>query len=143
MSSEAELRAVDGAVESIFEAMFRLACTPAGEATGANVEISASISFAGSVQGRCTVGASRAAAARLTVELLGPSDTWDDAIFNDAVGELCNLIAGGWKSRLQAPFAACEMSAPLISRGSSPQAKAVSGRLYSFDGNTFEVDLEI
>lgn len=76
---------------------------------------------------------------------------WDDAMIGDAVGELCNMIAGGWKKRLGAPALGSDLSVPTILRGLSqqpdgdtPQPSTMSmRRTYAFDGVPFVVRLTI
>jgi chemotaxis protein CheX len=63
----------------------------------------------------------------------------------DAIGELCNMVAGGWKSKLEGEQAACLISPPTIT-GLGPEGlteareKRVS-RFYCFEGNVFGVNL--
>ncbi len=59
----------------------------------------------------------------------------------DAVGELCNMIAGGWKKRIGAE---ANLSVPTIRRAPNctPQSFAsCMRRVYSFDNSTFVVIL--
>ncbi len=141
-SEEEALRVIDFTVEEIFQAMLRCSCQVAGKATGDGVDIAARISFSGALEGECIVALPRSTAARITEVLLGGEDDWSDAIIDDAVGELCNMIAGGWKSRLSHLQSMCRLSVPSVSRGGSTPARRLD-RLYSFEGNLFEVGLRI
>jgi chemotaxis protein CheX len=64
---------------------------------------------------------------------------------DDAIGELCNMIAGGWKSKLTSPEAECLISSPKVTRdgldGYQAQFGTKFSRNYSFQGNVFGVVL--
>jgi chemotaxis protein CheX len=86
-------------------------------------------------------------AEKLTCAFLGSCEgcAWDEAMTADTVGELCNMIAGGWKKRLSAPDTACDLSVPFIQRGSGrdqPQPGTMHVcRAYTFDDAPFVVTL--
>jgi chemotaxis protein CheX len=66
----------------------------------------------------------------------------------DAVGEMCNMIAGGWKRRLGQPAWGTDLSIPSISTGQplttdrvlQPGETSLT-RAYAFDGSPFVVHL--
>jgi chemotaxis protein CheX len=70
---------------------------------------------------------------------------WDDTMVADAVGELCNMIAGGWKKRLGPPGWEADLSVPSITRASAhctPEScPACMRRVYAFDNSPFVVTL--
>jgi chemotaxis protein CheX len=113
--------------------------------------ISARIALSGTFAAECVVEFPPTSAARLTTAFLGPQDApWEDAMVADAVGEMCNLIAGGWKKRLGQLAWGADLSVPSISTRESPgtdrplQADANTlARTYAFDGSPFVVHLTL
>jgi chemotaxis protein CheX len=108
--------------------------------------ISATILISGALQGRCIVHLSTASSARFTALLLGADTGCDQPIIDDAIRELCNMIAGGWKSRLGALASACQISVPAISHTAPPTLPddpTVLRRLYAFAGSFLEVTLAL
>ena len=66
----------------------------------------------------------------------------------DTVGEMCNMIAGGWKKRQGQRAWGADLSVPSISSGRSPAPNRISPsgaiditRTYAFDGSPFVVHL--
>jgi chemotaxis protein CheX len=55
---------------------------------------------------------------------LGPKEPQDETSVNDVIGELCNMVAGGLKSRLCDTGAVCAVSTPAIIRGSNFQIES-------------------
>jgi len=146
---------IDDAVTHVFAIMLRHPCVQVDEAPTevqpASPGIFATILISGAVQGRCAVHLSADAAARFTAILLGTDAHWnehiaDDAVIDDAVRELCNMIAGGWKSRLGALASACQISVPAISHTippTQPDDPSVICRHYAFAGSLLEVTLTL
>ncbi len=145
---EDALERIDQSVADCFERMLNLPClvTQSGPLLGTIIE--AKIVFSDGTSGSCVVEASVPAADRLTDALLGSEADWDDDILDDAIGELCNIVAGGWKSRLPAGAQLCELSVPEIRRrtpGQPPREirpdRRELTRRYEFDGHQFSVTL--
>ena len=149
---------LDEAVAEIFETMLGqrssvVDAPPPGAHTSAKISahicahICATIVFSGALDGLCIVQASPATADRLTDALLGAEGDWDDEMIDDALGEMCNMIAGGWKSRLGPPASVCHLSVPAVSRTStrekSQKSPATTRRFYAFDGAILEVALTL
>ena len=62
----------------------------------------------------------------------------------DAVGELCNMIAGGWKRRLgpQAEGLILSLPLPCAEPDYTEPAKSQIRRAYAFDDSRFIVNLD-
>jgi chemotaxis protein CheX len=124
---------------------------PAGAAPSTVQNISARIALSGPLAAECAVEFLAPSAAQLTAALLGCDHApWDDAMVADAVGEICNMIAGGWKKRLGQPAWGADLSVPAISRGPSPSpdrglrtGATTITRAYAFDGSPFVVHLTL
>jgi chemotaxis protein CheX len=141
-----QIGGIDRAVAEVFEGMLRLSCASVAGQPVPAMQIAAKILFSGTLEGDCTIQMPVEAAERLTDALLGSQCAWDDEMLDDAVGELCNMIAGRWKSSLGAA-ARCHLSVPTVSRGASGAACEVGGvslrRFYGFDGAVFELRLRL
>ena len=84
--------------------------------------LSALIRFTGTLEGECALELDRATAGTLTRELTGADD---ESLWADTTGELCNMIAGTWKSRLAGERAACKLSVPQVTEGPLTRAARV------------------
>ena len=120
-------------------------CSPAEIADAIAPCISARILFSGVIDGECVLFASESVA-RVTAEaLLGIPSEPGDPMAADAMGELCNMIAGGWKSKLGSDEAGCAISPPCISTHDSAIEVAAAQdsirRFYSFEGHVFGVHM--
>jgi chemotaxis protein CheX len=143
---------IDGTVAAVFEQMLGLSCAVAKQSGAGEPDISAKVLFSGAMQGCCVVEFPVAAARRLTDRFLGTAERtaelWDRAMVEDAVGELCNMIAGGWKSGLGSQNSGCELSLPIMRRAVGQVELSGCGgtkvrRVYGFDGEVFAVELMI
>ena len=137
---------LDSAVSEVFETMLERSCDPLeGEVDTVAGRIVARIQFTGGVNGECLLYASQATASVTAEALLGTPSEPHDPMVDDAIGELCNMIAGGWKSKLSSPQALCLISVPAVTRdglqGYRPQFHTRFSRNYSFQGNVFGVVL--
>jgi len=72
----------------------------------------------------------------------------DDEVINDAIGEITNMVVGGFKSALSHQGLACKLTIPSILRGSNFSVEHISSaerRIYHFDcaGHRFVTDILI
>ena len=137
---------LDSAVSEVFETMLARSCDPLdGEVDTVDGRIVARIQFTGAVDGECLLYASQATASVTAEALLGTPSEPHDPMVDDAIGELCNVIAGGWKSKLSSSEASCLISVPAVTRdgleGYRTQFGTKFSRNYSFQGNVFGVVL--
>lgn len=132
------VQALDVAVQEIFEQMLCIACVaqPAGQEDARPVvqdappqPVSAIMGFAGNISGSCTLRARPTAVAAISHHLLAmplpPMDalaqdanTLDNTML-DAFGELCNMVAGGWKNHIPGLDSGCSLSMPTIVYGAN------------------------
>jgi chemotaxis protein CheX len=111
------IRQLEEAVAEVFAVMLNLACTC--ESVPASLFpapcLSASVQFSGTLSGRCTLYLAAPTAAELTSNLTGiPMREIPAELCADTAGELCNMIAGSWKTRQPDALAACHLSCPTI-----------------------------
>jgi chemotaxis protein CheX len=142
---------MDHAVEDVFQSMLERSCQPVvrsiaqitAEPFGIPANVTACISFSGSLEAQCVVEFPSPSAQQLTGALLGPGpEAWDAIMVGDAVGELCNMIAGGWKKRMGAE---ANLSVPTIcwapATCTRPSCGSCMRRVYAFDNSAFVVIL--
>ncbi len=106
------------------------------------------VGFSGALRGSCEVRMDSMAARTVTSAMLGdPLVDGDDASIGDAVGEICNMIAGGWKNRIPSLSSACALSPPTVICGrdyvvklGTPSIKFV--RSYQFGGQTMQITMQ-
>ena len=136
---------LDSAVSEIFQMMLDRNCAPLDTEVVIDERITARIRFSGVITGECLVYASQTVAQIAAEALLGTVPELSDPMVDDAVGELCNMIAGGWKSKLDPHHAVCLISVPAITRAPIlDRAPTITyNRYYTFQGNVFGVSLAL
>ena len=98
-------------------------------------EFTAMVGFAGSLCGLLTLSCSAHTANQIAARMLGIESQNPGEQIWDALGELCNMIAGNFKNKLSGPDGHCMLSVPTV----------VTGAEYDFhplsDGGSFETVL--
>ena len=135
------------AVVEVFELMagvrLELVATPGREALG---EQTAMVGMAGALCGMTTVRCSRAAAGKLASLMLGQDAATNPAMTRDALGEICNMIAGNFKAKVSNLADHCLLSVPTVITGedyfveSVPPTNAVTLAL-AYEGECIWVSL--
>jgi chemotaxis protein CheX len=136
---------LDRADETVFEVFAQMLGLPVAVAPppipeiGTGDERTAIVGYSGAMRGMCEVQMNQQSATAVASAMLGmPVD--DEASLDDAVGEICNMIAGGWKDRIESLSSNCMISPPTVITGrtykvhmSRPSIKMM--RCYCFGGN--------
>lgn len=121
---------LDDAVAEVFLLMLARTCQPwEGACGGEAASLSSQVIFSGTLRGACRLDVPRGAANELTAELTGGHAT--EVLTRDTVSELCNMIAGLWKSRQPPPAASCGLSEP--KEPEEVAARYTVIRVYRFD----------
>ena len=111
---------LDQAVEEVFGLMLGVTVVAIDQeqSTGSASEtLTAVIGLAGALSGACTVQAKAETAIHMTARLVGMEiDSVDDGVL-DGLGEISNMLAGAWKSKIPALSAACLLSVPTVVTG--------------------------
>jgi chemotaxis protein CheX len=138
---------LDRAAAEVFSTMMGVSCTPVDECAGRDREtISAVIGLAGAMSGSMVMQSGSLAAMRIAERLTGIAPPEVDAMVRDAMGEVCNMLAGTWKGLDSRMCSGCLLSTPTVVAGShyelfSQRASVRIERSYSFDGMTFTVTI--
>jgi len=150
--SPATLTRADAIVAEIFGMMFGLeievveASDPGPDAPGSD-ERTAVVGFSGAMRGSCHIRMTGQAARSIASAMLGgaPIEEGDDSI-DDALGELCNMLAGGWKNGTPGLSSECALSPPTVISGRNYKVHMIKpsvkvSRLYQFDVHTLHLTL--
>ena len=105
-------------------------------------ERTAFVGFSGAMRGSCQVRMRPAGARLIASAMLGgaPIAEDDEDSISDALGEMCNMLAGGWKNGIPELSAACTLSPPTVISGQDykvhvRKASVKLARTYLFEGH--------
>ncbi len=138
---------LDRAADEVFSTMVGVRCLPAELETASEREtISAVIGLAGAISGSLVLHGGRRAAMRIAERLTGEAPESLDATVRDAIGEVCNMVAGAWKGFNSMLASACLLSTPTVVAGTSyelfsQRAPVRIERTYSFEEFTLTVTI--
>lgn len=112
----------------------------------ASMTLTAVIGLAGALSGAYTVLAQADAAMQMTACMVGMDIAALDDTTLDGLGEITNMLAGAWKSKIPELTAACLLSVPTVVTGTQYEVhKRASAfhltRSYRFDNHSFTVSI--
>jgi len=140
-------RLLDSTVEEVFSMMLGAVCNPVAEAPPDEAEtITAVVGFGGSLSGACVFRSGSSTALAIAARLTGMEFAELDDTVKDAIGEICNMLAGGWKGRIPELASNCGLSIPAVITGSSYRVHVAAPEfklhhIYRFDEAAFTVTL--
>lgn len=150
--SAANSNRADDVVTEIFKMMFGLDITTADSSIADPIacgvdERTAVVGFSGVMRGSCQIRMTSIAATSIASAMLGGDSVGeDDDCVNDALGELCNMLAGGWKNDTPGLSSECVLSPPTVISGrnykvhaSKPSLKV--SRTYRFGAHAAHLTL--
>ena len=108
--------------------------------------VTAVVGFGGMLSGACILRATNLSARNLASRMTGQEFTEVDDTVQDGIGELCNMLAGSWKSKVPELAAHCGLSVPAVITGRDynlhvQQPEFELRHTYGFDGTYFEVSI--
>ncbi len=108
--------------------------------------VTAVVGFGGILSGACVFRCGAPAARQIAGRMAGMEFDAVDDIVKDAIGEICNMLAGTWKSKVPDLAANCGLSVPAVITGSdynlhvqSPEFKV--HQAFCFDDTRFELTI--
>ena len=144
---------LESATREVFEIMLSTSLDPVktksdSEEGQQESALTAMIGLAGQVSGVLTVRCSPRAAAGIAEKMLGMKVAENDKSTADAVGEVCNMIAGNFKSKISGMAESCMLSVPTVISGSNYQLHRLEDLEYvevslEFDDCSLNVALEM
>jgi chemotaxis protein CheX len=109
---------IDRSVEEVFHMMLGADCLrdPASPAPEPDA-VTAVVGFGGALSGACVFRSSGATAREIAGRMTGMTFAEVDDTVKDAVGEICNMLAGAWKGKVPELAAHCGLSVPAVITG--------------------------
>jgi len=106
------------AIEEVFEIMLgqRVKPTPKTD-TQPPGGFTAMVGIAGALCGILTISCDKATAREIAKHMLGPEIADSEEQVSDALGEVCNMIAGNFKNKLSSANQSCMLSVPTVIKG--------------------------
>jgi chemotaxis protein CheX len=109
---------LNATVEEVFRLMLGVNC----QQTNGPIEkeadtITSVVGFGGVLSGACVFRAGETVARRIAGLLTGTEQLTLDDTVKDAIGEICNMLAGAWKGRMPELSANCMLSVPAVITG--------------------------
>jgi chemotaxis protein CheX len=140
-------RNLDASVDEVFQMMLGVNCSrdPGPEAKEPE-SVTAVVGFGGLLSGACVFNSGKRAAISIAAHLTGMEfDEVDDTV-KDAIGEICNMLAGAWKGKVPNLAANCGLSVPAVITGSDYKLHVQAPEFqlhhaYRFEETSFEVTI--
>jgi chemotaxis protein CheX len=136
-------------IDEVFEVMlgYRLE-TPSEADKPEALEFTALVGLAGELCGVVIFRCSAHSAVRMTSKMLGLNVDPPEAQVWDAVGELCNVIAGNFKNKLPGIAERCLLSIPTVVIGANCRFHSLADSCpmevqFGFEGTTVVVTVEV
>jgi chemotaxis protein CheX len=104
------------------------------------------VGFGGMLSGACVFRSGARTALKIAAQMTGMEfETVDDTV-KDGIGEICNMLAGGWKGKVPELAANCGLSVPAVITGRDYNLHVQAPEfqlhhIYRFDDQTFEVTI--
>ena len=110
--------------------------------------VTAMVGLAGQLCGLVTIQCSVACAGQITSAMLGTDVNGIDEGVLDAVGEICNMVAGNFKAKISGLADGCVLSVPTVIRGSDYELHAVGdgtsvGIAQNYKGHPINISLSV
>ena len=144
----ADPKNLDSSVEEVFALMMGVNCSRAlAEMPSYHEEsVTAVVGFGGLLSGACVFKLASRTAIRLAALMTGIEFGEVDDTVKDAIGEICNMLAGAWKGKVPELAAHCGLSVPAVITGRDYNLHVQAPEfqlhhLYAFDNETFAVTI--
>lgn len=138
---------LNDAVDEVFRLMMGSSCLPCETTMAEGQEtITAVIGLAGAMSGACTLCCEQDAALRMAECMVGMRPVEVDAMVKDAIGEVCNMVAGAWKGKHTTFASGCMLSTPAVVTGTNYQLHMQQqefriDRNYRFEGHALNISI--
>jgi chemotaxis protein CheX len=117
-SHESWIPLLDLAAREVFELMLSCQLTVPASAEETTAELTAMVGMAGQLCGVLSVRCHENAAALMTSKMLGVELDKVGPELTDALGEVCNMVAGNFKNKIAGLAEGCMLSPPTVVSGS-------------------------
>ncbi len=131
---------IEAAAREVFEVMLATKLEPFQDDPSLVTEMIAMVGITGRVSGvvsfHCTAQGARSMAAKMLGVAASPEEEDDTA--RDAVGEICNMVAGTFKNKLGQVGDECKLSVPTIISGAECSMQTNPGGMHVQTSFTYE-----
>jgi chemotaxis protein CheX len=117
-SHETWLPLLDVSAREVFELMLSCQLTVPATAEVTTLDVTSMVGLAGQLCGVLSVRCSGKAAALMTSKMLGVELDKVGPEVSDALGEVCNMVAGNFKNKIAGLAEGCMLSPPTVITGS-------------------------
>jgi chemotaxis protein CheX len=107
------------ATHEVFELMLSCRLTPASSMDESNMDVTSMVGLAGQLCGVITVRCHQQTAILMASKMLGLPLEKVGQDFFDALGEVCNMVAGNFKNKISGLSDGCLLSPPTVITGSN------------------------
>ena len=118
-SHEAWFPLLEVATREVFELMLGCQLTPPATAEEIASEVTAMVGLAGALSGVLSVRCTGKGAALMASKMLGVDLDKVGPEMSDALGEVCNMVAGNFKNKIAGLAEGCLLSPPTVITGSN------------------------
>ena len=140
-------RNLDSSVDEVFSLTVGVHCRRAWEAVAPDTEsVTAVVGFGGMLTGACVFNTGGTTARDSAARMTGMEFAEIDDTVKDAIGEICNILAGTWKSKVPELASHCDLSVPAVITGrdyklhvQAPEFTVRHG--FRFEDSFFEVTI--
>src|ERR1700753_2735000 len=109
---------LDTATREVFELMLSCHLTTASSMDESSLDVTSMVGLAGQLCGVITVRCGEKTAVLMASKMLGLPVERVGQDFSDAVGEVCNMVAGNFKNKIAGLSDGCMLSPPSVITGS-------------------------
>ncbi len=139
---------IELAAQEVFRMMLNGSLDSVDELRAPHPDITAMVGLAGQICGVFSIGCSSEAAVQMTTAMLGLEPGENNQETWDAVGEVCNMVAGNFKSKLNGVGDGCMLSVPTVVTGVDYAVRCLARgermeRVFRFHGEPVWIVLEV
>jgi chemotaxis protein CheX len=142
------LQYMEAAAKDVLESMLGVQVATIEPSPQNGADLTALVSLTGIPEGVLEIGCNTASAARLAMLMLGSDGPESEETAKDALGEICNMVAGGVKSRCCSSEDRCRLSVPTVISGRDYSVRTLRARdrynlCLEFEGQPLKLTLEL
>jgi chemotaxis protein CheX len=134
-------------VEEVFHLMLGISSERThGTLAAEDESVTAVVGFCGVLSGACVFRTGAAAARKIAACMTGMEFEEVDDTVKDAIGEICNMLAGSWKGKIPELAANCGLSVPAVITGRNYKLHVQAPEFqlhhtYRFEDASFDVTI--
>ena len=133
---------LDLATREVFEIMLGSHLSPAPDTVSVEgAALTGMVGLAGAACGVLSVRCSKATANKIAAKMLGQDAADSDETIVDALGEVCNMVAGSFKAKVPGLADSCMLSVPSVISGTSYELHSLANGVRCEVNVLFEQDL--